>query len=342
MLKRIESIKDFGVFSDWKADADLPDFAQYNLIYGANGSGKSTLGRLLDRLGGREFDPEHAQAQFAVVKEGGSRLTRDNPRVACPVHVFNKDFEKRNIDWDKRVESILLVSEERIADREELERLRAQHEGAFEELAATEGERDRIGRAVKKFWSDRASDMKKIFGALGTEEDRFLRYDAPKLERLFETAGRELTGGAAMLLSETLDRTRKAARAGEPKPSLAAPAYCLDPQEVDALARRVEDLLATSAAAKVVERLRERPEIARWVEDGLAFHEHVATTVRVLYEPAAGRLASTSCRRTSAQPSTSSSRRSSRPARGSRTSAQRSPRAPRIGRAVPRVSRPTT
>jgi hypothetical protein len=31
MLKRIESIKDFGVFSDWKADADLPNFAQYNL-----------------------------------------------------------------------------------------------------------------------------------------------------------------------------------------------------------------------------------------------------------------------------------------------------------------------
>jgi wobble nucleotide-excising tRNase len=285
MLKRIESIKDFGVFSDWKADADLPDFAQYNLIYGANGSGKSTLGRLLDRLGGRELDPEHAGARFAVEQQDGTRLTHRGPTASCQVHVFNKDFEERNINWTVGVESILLVSEESIDERKKLEALETRLAAATEERRATEAERDKVAAAAKKFWSARASDMKNIFLALGTEEDRYRRYAAPKLEGLYETARLELTGGAATLSPALLEQTRQAARAGEPKPALVAPAYRLQLPGLQERARNVSALLATSAASTVVERLRERPEIGRWVEAGLAFHEHAPATCEFCTSP---------------------------------------------------------
>src|SRR5712672_286521 len=58
MLTAIKKIKGFGVFDDFSAPSDLPEFKRFNLIYGENGSGKTTLSRLFAalELGG---DAEH-------------------------------------------------------------------------------------------------------------------------------------------------------------------------------------------------------------------------------------------------------------------------------------------
>ena len=43
MIRRIQQIKGFGVFVDFQWPANLPEFKQFNLIYGWNYSGKTTL-----------------------------------------------------------------------------------------------------------------------------------------------------------------------------------------------------------------------------------------------------------------------------------------------------------
>ena len=50
LIRRIKSIKDFGVYQDFKWRGDTPDFENKNIIYGWNYSGKTTLSRFFDLL----------------------------------------------------------------------------------------------------------------------------------------------------------------------------------------------------------------------------------------------------------------------------------------------------
>ncbi len=51
MIKRISSLKQFGIFRNFAWDADeLDDFGRYNLLYGWNYSGKTTLSRVFSAL----------------------------------------------------------------------------------------------------------------------------------------------------------------------------------------------------------------------------------------------------------------------------------------------------
>jgi len=53
MISKINKIKNLGlVFSNYTWDSTIPDFKQFNLIYGWNGTGKTTLSRLFDAIGG--------------------------------------------------------------------------------------------------------------------------------------------------------------------------------------------------------------------------------------------------------------------------------------------------
>lgn len=50
MIKRIKSIKNLGIFNDYKIDGNLQEFNDKNIIYGWNYSGKTTLSRLFSYL----------------------------------------------------------------------------------------------------------------------------------------------------------------------------------------------------------------------------------------------------------------------------------------------------
>mgnify|MGYP002612405055 FL=1 len=46
IIKRIKSIKNFGVFNNYRIGGNTRDFNERNIIYGWNYSGKTTLSRL--------------------------------------------------------------------------------------------------------------------------------------------------------------------------------------------------------------------------------------------------------------------------------------------------------
>ena len=49
ILKKITKLKNLGVYTDFSW-GNLPEFKQYNVIYGWNGTGKTTLSKLLGSL----------------------------------------------------------------------------------------------------------------------------------------------------------------------------------------------------------------------------------------------------------------------------------------------------
>jgi wobble nucleotide-excising tRNase len=46
MITKINKIKDFGVFKNFKNSGTIPEFKKFNLIYGWNYSGKTMLSRV--------------------------------------------------------------------------------------------------------------------------------------------------------------------------------------------------------------------------------------------------------------------------------------------------------
>ncbi|MBK8682515.1 MAG: AAA family ATPase [Bacteroidetes bacterium] len=53
MIRKIQLIKQFGVFKDYKWDTTdgIKDFKEKNVIYGWNYSGKTTISRIFSSLG---------------------------------------------------------------------------------------------------------------------------------------------------------------------------------------------------------------------------------------------------------------------------------------------------
>lgn len=125
MIKRISSIKQFGVYNDFKWDANVPDFNDKNIIYGWNYTGKTTLSRLFKILSHKIKIEAAENIDFSILLDDGRVLTKanylDQPLDAI---VFNSDFIGENLHFDSvdpKIKGILFdIGEESVETREKL------------------------------------------------------------------------------------------------------------------------------------------------------------------------------------------------------------------------------
>ena len=122
MIKGINRIKDFGIFSDYKSPNEIEGFAEKNIIYGWNYSGKTTLSRLFYSLGNGEVHKDFNNASFSIVCSDGSTVTEENvSSFSTTVRVFNSDFVAENLSWEgDSFEPILLLGDESIEAQKEI------------------------------------------------------------------------------------------------------------------------------------------------------------------------------------------------------------------------------
>lgn len=101
MIKRINKIKNFGVFEDYRRSGDIRDFEEKNIIYGWNYSGKTTLSRLISYLDKNvEIEDDYKDVEFEVELEDGSKIDNINRGTSTlQVQVFNSDFVKDNLHF---------------------------------------------------------------------------------------------------------------------------------------------------------------------------------------------------------------------------------------------------
>lgn len=117
MIKKIGTIRDFGIYRNNDASREIEDFARYNLIYGWNGTGKSTLSKLFKILEDNKIPEEFINSQFEIIDDSGSIYSQDSYKnFMQPIKVFNTSFVEQNINWDDTVKGILLVSKEKIEE----------------------------------------------------------------------------------------------------------------------------------------------------------------------------------------------------------------------------------
>jgi wobble nucleotide-excising tRNase len=101
MIKRVQSIKNLGVFQDYKFNGNIQEFNDKNIIYGWNYSGKTTLSRLFSFLEKKEIPQEYSDVEFDIKLENNTSINQQNVGN-CPfiVKVFNSEFIRENLRFD--------------------------------------------------------------------------------------------------------------------------------------------------------------------------------------------------------------------------------------------------
>jgi wobble nucleotide-excising tRNase len=129
MIRRIDHIKDFGVYVDFRWPNELPDFKRFNLLYGWNYSGKTTLSRVFRCFEANTVHPDFFGAQVQLRADDGSVIDLSGPQTQLVVRVFNSDFVQENLSFqDGSAVPILLLGSEDIAKQETLKAKKAKRD----------------------------------------------------------------------------------------------------------------------------------------------------------------------------------------------------------------------
>jgi len=130
MIVRINKIKNFGLFKDFKWSSNIPSFKQFNLIYGWNYSGKTTLSRIFRCVELKAIHSDFQDAEFELIDEQDKKIThRQMGELSYQFRVFNTDFVKENFHWDSQVaEPIFILGKEDIELQKQIDLIKQEIE----------------------------------------------------------------------------------------------------------------------------------------------------------------------------------------------------------------------
>jgi wobble nucleotide-excising tRNase len=264
MIRRIQRIKDFGVFADFQWPMELPEFKQFNLIYGWNYSGKTTLSRVFRCFEQKLPHVDFAGAQVQLKAEDGTVHHLSAPHAVPEFRVFNGDFIRENFSFDDgSAAPILVLGAEDIAKQVALKARKAEQEALKLDLASNKQKtRDKEGE-IDKALTRYARDFIKIqLGEVNYDKRRF----EPVVIACQATFGEHLLGDAAIAACLFVYRS------AEKKPLLAPKANSLSSFAM--LTVKVTSLLGRIVTVNnPIPRLENDPVIESWVNQGRSLHK---------------------------------------------------------------------
>jgi len=264
VIRRIPHIKALGVFADFCWPAALPEFKQYNLIYGWNYSGKTTLSRAFRSFEQKQPHIDFAGALVQLEADDGTCHDLSAPESAPAFRVFNTDFVRENLSFDVgRATPILVLGAEDIAKQDALKS--KQSERQFIALSKETDEHKRQDRvsAIEKALTSYARDLiKNPLAVPNYDKTRF----EPKVVACSADPGRYL------LDDETLRHAHAVFRSTDKKPTLSAKVVSLS--SVAEAQEKLAALLGGVVTANIpIPRLQEHPAVERWVNEGRPLHD---------------------------------------------------------------------
>lgn len=273
MITSIDRLANCGIFLDFLNAPETPRFAQFNLVYGWNGTGKTTLTRLLARATRALPLDEFPSAKYSITLNDGTSITHTRPpSIPINIHVFNPQYVVDNIDWNNIVRSILLVSEEKIAEMATLKAKKGELESLGRQISTAEGQIAKDSAALDGFLSDCARQIKARFQVLDTADRYYLNYNKTKLESFVQDKTQVLMSGRGVLSDEEVARITQTA-----KPTLRDPislsARIVDPAKLSDAHEKLTAMLKACPVQSSIDRLSKNADIQAWVETGLSLHD---------------------------------------------------------------------
>ncbi len=282
MLKKIQKIKKFGSFRDFTWDLSINDFQRFNLLYGWNGSGKTTLSKLftlIEHKNDIDLIKGLNDYEFTLNLEDLSRITNNSYSTnTLNLFVFNEVFVEKNIDWNNIINSILLISDAVITEKEELERKKLElgnddlKDSILWSIKTTSKLRTNLLASQDKFASDSAKKIKEKFKVIDTSDKYYFNYDKRKFNSFIVDNETMVSDKKSILIEKEIDELTKSIRPNVLQ-EISIELKHIDTHRLETIKEKVKSILHTSLIVKEIARLKEFPTIGKWVEEGISLHK---------------------------------------------------------------------
>lgn len=278
MIKKITNTTNFGIFENIPASPDYKDFNKFNLFYGFNGSGKSTLSHLFSLLESNTIESRFPNSKWNFLFSDNSKLSEfDDNNPDLNIKVFDKGFIERNIDWDNSVKGILLVSEDKKEEIQQLKEKRKEGNRIKEKIDKLEivlngdGKRNGVKGLIKDnstFLTNAAKGIKAKFKLIEVEDTYLSNYDKRKLEIALKEKKGDIK--KPYILKSEIENLEQAIKPQE-KEGLEVPNLVILDTLLEAHSR-ISSILSTTVTSKVIEALKESHEKSKWAKEGLGLN----------------------------------------------------------------------
>lgn len=268
MITKIETIKNLGIFADYKWDSSLPEFKRFNLIYGWNGSGKTTLSQLFASFETNKSEI-YPDLEYKIQAADGN-FTHKNV-FNKKIRVFNHDYISANIEiLSGKAKPIFILGKENkeLADaiKQDGKILYGDQEkkgdiGKIKELEQKKKELERKDNEKGKHFTDVAKII-----STNTSGVSARNYRKNNAEQAF------LRLEAKQILSEKLINQFSLTLKQQERPILNELSIGEINENVNAIILNAKSLLESTVETAIIERLKENPDVSKWVEQGLTLH----------------------------------------------------------------------
>lgn len=261
MIKRINKIRDFGIFKKFDWNNSIPTFNAFNILYGWNYSGKTTISRIFRCFELGQKHPDYLTATFELEDDQGNKFTENNLDRISYIRVFNSDFINNNLKWDTDIEPIFLLGQKNIELQKDLadekQKLATKQTEKTEIEKKKKSSEDRIENAL----TNKARDIKNLLSIPNYNKNRF---QPAVTEVLADIQKNILSSKEIQKAINTYKRTDKKEPVDE---------ILLELPKLSDLIADASIYLATTVKTKVIERLRASPKINQWVKEGKELHQ---------------------------------------------------------------------
>lgn len=264
MISKINKIKNFAIFNDFRWDNLTPIFKRYNLIYGWNYSGKTTLSRVFRCFQLGQLHDDYRSATFEFELEGGSKYNQLQLNQSFAVRVFNSDFIRENLKWEageEGIEPVLLLGEENIKLEQQLRVLREELQEKKTKISELQSSIKIAEEKIEKGLTDKARNIKNTL--------RVPNYD----RRDFEPIVKDIASAPEIdyLSEDKVQKNLTAYQSTDKKETI--PKIILSIPDISVLYNQTEMILQKTATANIIKKLKENPILNEWIKDGVALHE---------------------------------------------------------------------
>ncbi len=255
MIEKINTIQKLGIFEDYSVDGNLENFAKFNLIYGWNGSGKTTFSELFKAFKSGELE-EFPDLKYTITCSGNNYS--NTQAYDKNIHVFNQKYVADNVNVvSGNIKPIFMLGkvnldllgiiqkdEEKLSDRRRALGIKNQ------ELIKKQKGKDNYFTDVARI----------ISGVL------VRNYNKNNAENAFD----ELE--SKKVLSQELIQEHLTTLKQQEKQQL-TPIETTTTKALKGIINDSKNILSKTVEIVVIDRLKNNPNISKWVEEGIHLHK---------------------------------------------------------------------
>ncbi|HUH19384.1 AAA family ATPase [Albibacterium sp.] len=272
MISKITKVNGFGVLDNFESK-DAKPFNRYNLVYGWNGSGKTTLARLFRCLEMKSNHIEFSDCDFSIDFLDKTKVESKNYEHSFDIRVFNQDFANDNINlFDSQTKPIVFISKEKVEEKKELDRQKVLIKEKKADIIKMEEERDDLEKKIDELHKSSGKSIKDFL--LGTTYAN-VTYNKNTSVSIWKTLPKDdqLEGLELSEAELSVEKSYTLVNSKKENISLSILPIDIDFEKISEVEREVAELIAVNITSKVIDRLKENPEISEWVSRGLILHQ---------------------------------------------------------------------